>query len=1103
MPQAPSATRARKSTAPSKTAAVTKSASTSARSSSHASQAAAASAASPAFDALKWRCIGPPRGGRVVAVAGDPKDAMTFYFGACAGGVWKTTDGGVYWRNVSDGFLTSATIGALAVAPSDPNVVYAGTGETTIRIDVSYGDGVYRSTDAGRTWQHLGLKETRHIGRICVHPQDPDLVYVAALGDAFGANPERGVYRSRNGGKTWEKVLDRGPDAGAVDLSMDPFNPRILYAGCWAARRSFWNLHSGGPGSGLWRSIDGGDTWQELSGRGGLPGGLLGKHGVSASGARAGRVWALVEAEGEATGLYRSDDHGERWTQVSTHRDLMHRPWYYTHVFADTGHADTVYITNLQMWKSTDGGVSFSEVTTPHGDNHDLWIDPKNPQRMVQGNDGGACVSFNAGQTWSSIYNQLTAQFYRLDVDNQYPYRVYGTQQDNTSISVPSASEWGAITLGDCTYPGTGESGFIAVHPTDPDIVYCGAVGSSPGGAGALQRYDHRTRQIRLVNVWPETSRGIAPRDLKYRFAWTYPLVFAPGDPKTLYAGGNRVFRTRNEGASWECISPDLSLNDPARQGHSGGPLTHDTAGAEVHATCACLALSTHRAGEIWASTDDGLVHVTRDDGATWANVTPRGRGVRMPELAYVGCVEISAHDADTVYVSATRYKLADYKPYLFRTRDGGKTWQSINGNLPEGEITRVIRADPVRPGLLFVGTETGIFFSRDDGVHWQRMPGGLPVAPVYDLKLKGSDLVAATHGRSFWVLDDIEPMRQLEGARSTVQLVTPRDTVRARLSWSAGSGFAKKGVSYGPAFGIGGGTETMVGPDGKPGRRFLEVGENPPNGALVYYQLPEGFTGPVKLSFLDEAGREVQAVASDDTTLANGKKPSTQPGLNRYVWDLRQRGPVKLDPALITRRNKPLAEDSEDISGPAVAPGRYRVVLEAAGQRLEAGFAVVKDPRVKTPQRAFEQQSALLRQLYDHWSRLNQGVNRIRLLRRQLRELERRLGAGDQALAERGKSMVLALGAIEGVLVDVHRESSRDVLRHRAGLNDTLSDLISVVSIADEPPTQQAREVSAEAMAKVNAELARLDALVGGEIAALDAALRQAGIEVVGPARG
>ena len=1084
------------------------------------------------FDALKWRNIGPPRGGRVVAVAGDPREPMTFYFGACAGGVWKTVDGGLYWRNVSDGFFTSAAIGAIAVARSDPNVVYAGTGETTIRIDVSYGDGLYRSSDAGRSWAALGLAETRHIGRICVHPDDPDLVYVAALGDAFGPNPERGVYRSRDGGKRWQKILDRGPDAGAVDLSMDPLNPRILFATFWQARRSFWHLNSGGPGSGLFRSMDGGDTWQELTGGGaapngkkgmtanGLPAGLLGKLGVSVSGARAGRVYALIEGEGDKTGLYRSDDHGGRWSQVCDNRDLMHRPWYYTHVFADPGQADTVYVTNLQMWKSTDGGATFAEVTTPHGDNHDLWIDPANPRRMIEGNDGGACVSFNGGESWSSIYNQKTAQFYRLDVDNRYPYRVYGTQQDNTSISVPSASEWGAITLGDCTYPGTGESGFIVVHPKEPDVVYCGAVGSSPGGSGALQRYDHRTRQIRLVNVWPEESTGVAPKDLKYRFAWTFPLVFAPGDPKTLYAGGNRVFRTRDEGTSWEPISPDLSLNERSRQGPSGGELTHDTAGAEVHATCACVAPSPHHTGEIWASTDDGLVHVTRDDGKRWRNVTPKA----MPKLAYVGCVEISAHDADTVYVSATRYKLADYRPCLFRTRDGGKSWQSITGDLPKGEITRVVRADPVRPGLLFVGTETGIFCTRDDGAHWLRMAGGLPVAPVYDLAIKGSDLVAATHGRSFWILDDISPLRELKvaskGNAPSVQLVTPRDTVRGKLAWSAGMGNSKKGISYSPAFGIGAATEPFERADGSGGRTHLDVGENPPLGAIVYYWLPDDFAGTVKLSFIGGEGaggtggkdREaLHAFTSDDADAPAAKRPGTRPGLNRFVWDLRQRGPSKLDPALVVRKNKPFAEESDDIPGPAVAPGRYGVVLEVAGggrsggsggsgkkaalagTRHEATFAVVKDPRVSTPQRAFEQQGALLRALYAKLSALNEGVNRLRRAKRQLRELEPRLAGGHAVLRERALALVAQLEAVEGVLVAAKRESPRDVLRHPAGLDDTLGDLISVVAIADEAPTTQARQVAEEVMARVGAELGKLDALVGGEGATLNAALREA----------
>ncbi len=1061
------------------------------------------------LDGLKWRCIGPPRGGRVVAVAGDPQDPMTFYFGGCAGGVWKTVDGGAYWRNVSDGFLGSATIGAIAVARSDPNVVYAGTGETTIRIDVSYGDGMYRSSDAGRTWAHIGLKETRHIGRICVHPDDPDLVYVAALGDAFGPNQERGVFRSRDGGKTWKKTLYRSPDAGAVDLAMDPRNPRILFAACWEARRSFWHLNSGGPGSGLFRSVDGGDSWQELTagllnGPGvGLPTGLLGKLGVSVSAARAGRVWALIEAEGDKTGLYRSDDHGANWMLVCTNRDLMHRPWYYTHVFADPAHADTVYVTNLQMWKSTDGGASFTEVTTPHGDNHDLWIDPANAKRMIEGNDGGACVSFNGGASWSSIYNQKTAQFYRLDVDNQHPYRVYGTQQDNTSISVPSASEWGVITLGDCTYPGTGESGFIVVHPEDPNIVYCGAVGSSPGGAGALQRYDHRTRQIRLVNVWPEESTGVAPKDLKYRFAWTFPLVFAPGDPKTLYAGGNRIFRTRDEGVSWEPISPDLSLNERSRQGPSGGSLTHDTAGAEVHATCACVAPSPHRAREIWAATDDGLVHVTRDDGKRWTNVTPKA----MPKLAYVGCVEISSHEADTVYVAATCFKLADYRPQLFRTRDGGKSWQPIHGDLPKDEITRVVRVDSVRAGLLFVGTETGIFVSRNDGRNWIRVRGGLPVVPVYDLKLKGSDLVAATHGRSFWILDDISPLRSLGDDRRAVQLVTPRETVRTRLSWSAGSGNAKKGISYGPAFGIGAATEAVQRADGSASRVFLDCGENPPNGAIVHYWLPEKFDAPVRLAFMDAKGREIASFASDDKDLPVGKRPGAKPGLNRFVWDLRHRGPTKLDNSLVARRNVPFTEESDDASGPLVVPARYAVRLEAgpqgkAGAQVrgtspaqKAQFSIVKDPRVKTSQRAFDQQSALLLRLYGKLSELNAAVNRIRRLKRQMAEVGKRLVGGDPRLRERVAALTAALESIEGVLVDIKRESPRDILRHPAGLNDTLVDLINVVAIADEAPTSQARQVSEEIMQTVDAEMARFDAATAGPLADLNGALRDGGV--------
>jgi photosystem II stability/assembly factor-like uncharacterized protein len=1047
---------------------------------------------SPEYDALKWRCIGPPRGGRVVAVSGDPRDRMTFYFGACAGGIWKTVDGGVFWRCVSDGYMGSSAVGSIAVAPSDANVIYAGTGETAIRLDVSYGDGIYKSTDAGRSWKHIGLANSKFVGRLCIHPQNPDLVYAAVLGDVFGPNAERGVYRSKNGGKDWERILFRSDVAGTIDLSMDPNNPRILFASMWEARRNFWNISSGGPGSGLFRSTDGGDSWQEITRSPGLPDGMLGKIGVTISPARAGRVWALVEAEGDKTGLYRSDDLGARWTQVSANRDLMHRPWYYTHVFADPGHADTVYVTNLQMWKSTDGGASFSEVTTRHGDNHDLWIDPRDPSRMIEGNDGGAHVSFNGGASWSTIYNQKTAQFYRLDIDNQYPYRVYGTQQDNTSISVPSASEWGVITLADCSYPGTGESGFIAVNPRDHNIVYVGAVGSSPGGAGALQRYDHRTRQIQLVNVWPEESTGIAPKDLKYRFAWTFPIVFSPHDPATLYVGGNCVFRTRNEGMNWEKISPDLSLNDRSRQGASGGDITRESAGAEIHATCACVVESPHRAGEIWASTDDGLVHVTRDGGKSWKNVTPKA----MPKLAYVGSVEVSAHDPDTIYVAATRYKLADYKPYVFRSSDGGKSWKAIKGDLPADEITRVLRADPGAKGLLYAGTETGIWFTLDDGAHWTRMTG-LPVVPVYDLKLKDTDLVAATHGRSFWIMDDVTALRGLAKGRRSTTLFAPRTAIRTKLHWSAGAN-VRTGIAYGPAFGIDGSTVMVEKADGTRWREHLDVGENPPNGAIVWYWLAEDAKEPVVLTFRDSRGRKIVSFSSADKDAPAPRKPGTKRGLNRFVWDLKHPGPTRLDYGLAPPRPKPLAPDPENPPGPTVVPGTYGVELAMGGKTQSQSFTLVKDPRLGTTTEAYAAQFALHMELIESLSKLKATVNRLRLMKRQLEEAAGRTGKGQRALKTRALAIVQKLSAIERVLVDPLRKSARDVLRNPAGLNDTLFDMVSMTTIADAAPTTQTAAVSREVMDKVESEIARFDALVKGEVASLNAALARARVGYV-----
>ena len=625
---------------------------------------------------IQYRCIGPTRGGRVVAVAADPDNPAVFYFGACAGGVWKSDDAGQYWENISDGFFTTSSVGALAVAPSDPNVIYAGTGEATIRIDVSHGDGVYKSTDAGRHWQHVGLNQSRHIGEIEIHPTDPDTVYVAALGHASKENPERGLYRSSDGGANWECVLHVSDRAGAVDVSLDPNNPRLLFATIWQARRTFWSIDSGGPDSGLWRSCDGGTTWENISEHVGLPDGTLGKIGVSVSPAQSGRVFAIVEAEGRKRGLYRSDNSGDSWEKVSSKPDLCWRPWYYQHVIAHPTDTDTVFVMNMKAWKSIDGGQTFEELSTPHGDNHALWIDPTNPDRMIGCDDGGAWVSLNAGRSWSTVYNQLTAQFYHVAVDDQHPYTVYGTQQDNSSIAVPSQTGKGAITWGDCYPPGTGESGYIAPNPDDPNIVYVGAIGSSAGGGDALQRYDHRSGQVQLVSVWPEASDD--GNQAEARFQWTYPIVFSPQDSSVLYAAGNKIFRSADEGHSWQAISPDLTYADPETMGVSG-PLTMDTAGAEMYATVFSLMASAHHHGTLMAGSDDGRVHVTTDEGKHWTEVTPPN----LPKFSQVTMLAESPHRAGTVFMTVARHKMGDYSPYVFKTEDLGQSWIEVTAGLP------------------------------------------------------------------------------------------------------------------------------------------------------------------------------------------------------------------------------------------------------------------------------------------------------------------------------------------------------------------------------------------------------------------------------------
>ena len=1061
--------------------------------------------------ALKWRCIGPHRGGRVVAVAGHPERPMVFFFGACAGGVWKTSDGGTYWENVSDGFFGTAAVGAIQISESDPNVIYVGTGESTIRGNVSHGDGVYRSTDGGRSWRHLGLVGTRHIAKVRVHPRDPDLVYVAALGHAWGPNEERGVYRSRDGGQTWEKILFRSDRAGAIDLCMDPNNPRILYASMWEAQRTPYSLSSGGPGSGLFRSTDGGDSWTELTDRPGLPAGIKGKIGVAASPAREGRVWALVEAEDGA--LFRSDDGGETWTRLCEELDLRRRAWYYMHLYADPQDPETCWVLNLQCWKSSDGGATFAALPTPHGDNHDLWIDPRNPQRIIEGNDGGACISFNGGASWSTIYNQPTAQFYHVTADTQIPYRVYGSQQDNSALSLPSRSIDGAITAADWYVPGGGESGYIAVRPDDPNIVFAGAIGSGFGN-GLLTRYDHRTRQARNITVWPDVlGMSDGANQLKHRFQWTFPILLSPHDPNVLYVAANQVFRSTDEGGSWQAISPDLSRNDPATLEPSGGPLTKDNSGAEVYGTIFALVESPHQPGLFWAGTDDGLVHLSRDGGESWENITPPD----LPEWSLISVIELSPHDAASAYLAATRYKHDDLRPFLYQTDDYGKTWRPIVDGIPPNEFTRVIRADPARRGLLYAGTETGIYVSFDDGRRWERMQGNLPVVPIYDLIIKDHNLVVATHGRSFWILDDLTPLHQLVDRRDPAapRLFKPAPTVRF-LTYQ---GFGAKGgpdVSYRHAGAVGVSYRLQTEPDDTKKEVFLDAGENPPFGVVVNYYLPEKPAAIVTLTFLDAEGQEIrqfssksepkqpsadaspeplaeaaaegeEALETEPAVTEQEPRVAKEPGINRFVWNLRWPD----------ARTIPGIKSLEGmVSGPVAPPGRYQVRLTVAGDSYTETFELVKDPRVTASDDDLQAQFDFNLRVRTKLTELHDAVIQIRDLKQQLDGWQERLkGRDNDALRDAAQHAAERLSTIEEQLMQVKAEGPRD---DSAKLNFKLAVLPFVAASADTRPTQQMYAVYDDLSNRVEAQLAALHEVIDTEIASFNAAAREAEVPAV-----
>lgn len=1025
-------------------------------------------------DALQWRHIGPSRGGRVVAVAGDPVDPGVFYFGACGGGVWKTTDGGAYWRNVSDAYFDTSSVGAIAVAPSDRNVIYVGTGEACVRNDVGYGDGVYRSNDGGRTWSHAGLEATRHIARVRIHPKNPSLIYAAALGDIFGPSQDRGVYRSTDAGRTWKQVLFRDERSGAADLWLDPDNPELLFATLWEAVRRPWEMVSGGPGSGLFRSTDGGDTWTELTGVLELPEGPVGRIGVVGAAGRSGRVWALVEATEPAGGTYRSEDGGETWARCSENRGVQGRPWYYSHLVADPVDPNTVWALNFALWRSIDGGVTFDRVNTPHGDNHDLWIDPTNTRRLIEGNDGGACVSYNGGETFSTIYNQPTAAFYHLTVDKQFPYRVSATQQDNSAIRVPSRSREEAIPFESAERVGHSESGFIAVDPLDDDIIYSGAVGSSGGGGGPLLRHDHHTGHDHLVTIWPELGIGEDPAQFKHRFNWTYPILFSPADPKALYAGGERVFRSTDQGQSWEAVSPDLTRADPEKLKASGGPITKDTSGAETYATITFLAF-TPDGKSLWAGTDDGRVHRTDDDGANWEELTPN-----IPEWAWINGIEPDPHHPGTVYLSATRYRLGDRKPYLLVTTDNGRTWAEKTDGIDADDYLRTVKADPHHPGVVFVGSERRSYVSLDGGEHWHPFRLNMPAVPIYDFAVVDDDLVAASHGRSFWILDGLHVLGKLAeqgGSFSGPQLLAPEVTYRfpspgGLTSSGAGAGLAYLGT-------VAAHRKPGAKPKDKNALTILNGGENPPDGVTLRWFLPEAVEeGSLALTVLDASGAEMRSLPKEAL--------ETGAGFHRATWDLRVKGaepPPGADPGEVEKESR----------GPLVPPGTYQAHLVGPGIDLTREFEIRADPRLRLPEGALTRQYEIQCRIRDQRNRVTAAIGRLRSIRDQVARWK-----DDQGIGEQAGSVLQQLDALERRLTQPDAKDDADRLKFPAGLDAKLGALSDLGDAQDGDPTKGTYEVFEELSGRADAAIADLDSLVAGPVTDLDRKIRESGTPLV-----
>jgi photosystem II stability/assembly factor-like uncharacterized protein len=1009
------------------------------------------------FKDLKLRPIGPAVGGRVSRAAGAPGDPLTFYAATASGGVWKSSDGGFTWKSVFDD-QPIASIGSLAVAPSDPNVVYVGSGEANIRGNVAAGNGIYKTIDAGKTWKHVWQQEGQ-IGTMIVHPTNPDIAFAAVLGKAFTANPERGVYRTKDGGKTWQRVLAKDADTGACDICFDPSNPNVLYAGLWQARRRPWELISGGPGGGLYISRDGGDTWKGVPAKE-LPGGIWGKVGLAIS-SDGRRIYALIEAD--KGGLYRSDDAGESWKLVNAHHYIRQRAWYFSCITVDPRNPDVVWCPSVRMLKSIDGGLTFRAVKGfHHGDHHDLWIDPRNPERMIASNDGGVDVTQNGGRTWFAPSLPI-AQFYHVAADNRTPYHVSGAMQDWGTASGPSNSLSSAgILRGDWNEVGGGEAGFTAPDPADPNIIYAGEYG------GYISRFDLRTRQAFNVSAYPFNPSGHGAEDLKYRFQWTAPILVSNHDPHVVYHGGNVLFKTSDGGRHWSAISPDLTRNDKSKQKWTGGPITGDNTGVEVYCTIFAIAESPKQKDLLWVGSDDGLVHVSRDGGGHWDNVTANMPG--MPEWGTVSLIEPSPFDTSTAYVVVDAHRLGDNRPYLFRTTDLGKSWKNLAGKLPQDVYLHAVREDPARQGLLYAGTELGLAFSTDGGDTWQPLKLNFPTVAVHDLIIKNNDLVIGTHGRSIWIFDDLTPLREMTSLvkDSPAHLFSPQPATRYR---------------YHGAF------------------HMKPEGENPPKGAVVNYYLKKKAQGEITLEVLDGQGKRVARLSSKpepeemkeddpDGPEELPKKPvlPTEPGVHRVVWDLRYKAADLIKGAKI---------DLGDPSvGPLVNPGAYTLRLKVDGQTLTAPVTVTPDPRLHASAADMDEQLKFALAIRDDLSRITHLVKQLRAIRRQLVLRDELLKENPQArpLVKQGQELIAKVDALEAKLHNPKAEVTYDILAQPGGtkLYSIYSPLLSWVMDSDGVPTQGMREVYADCARELHQHEAEMQALVSGDLARLNEAARK-----------